>query len=471
MFRIRSTMTALMASDLCALLLSFVLAYLARLVTGGALVLENYLGLAPSLFLFLFLYASFGLYPGVMRAPHEELKSLTIATSMGFLFLSFVAFLAQQGIVYSRSIMLTSWAFSLVTLPLFRYGARRLFAGRSWWGYPVLLFALPGKGDFAQRSFREHQERGLYIAEVAPLEREEQGSGAPLPGVSLRDGLSAERALLELRRAHPKAIALVLADGLALREKQDLVMTVSRYFRQIIIQPESSWWTTHTTLHAADIPCGQAMTLRQNLLDPNRMRMKRFLDLALCLLGSAALIPLIPVLALCIRLDSKGPAFFSQWRVGQNGRRIRVYKFRTMARDAEKKLADVLAANPALQEEWARDQKLAHDPRLTRMGRFLRHTSLDELPQIFNVLKNDMSLVGPRPIVDDEIERYGEAFELYKRVKPGITGLWQVSGRNDLDYAERVNLDRYYIYNWSVWLDIYIIFRTLPALLTGRGAC
>lgn len=464
-------MTALMASDLCALLLSFVMAYLARLVTGGSLVPENYLGLLPSLVLFLVLYTAFGLYPGVPCPPHEELKRLTIATSMVFLFLSVIVFLAQQGIVYSRSIMLASWAFAVVLVPVFRFGARRVFAGRSWWGYPVLLFALPGKGKPALDSFREHLERGLYIARAVPLVQENTADASSKESIALHDRPRAEAAFAALRAAHPRAIALILADSLSQEEQQELVMMASRYFRQIIVQPETSWWTKHITLHVADIPSGLALTLRQNLLDPNRMRMKRFLDLLLCFLGSVVLIPLIPILALCIRLDSKGPVFFSQWRIGQEGRPIRVYKFRTMVIDAEQVLDNVLAHDPALQEEWLRDQKLAHDPRMTRMGRFLRHTSLDELPQIFNVLKNEMSLVGPRPIVDSEIERYGESFELYRRVKPGITGLWQVSGRNDVDYADRVELDRYYIYNWSVWLDIYILFRTFPAILTGRGAC
>ena len=141
-----------------------------------------------------------------------------------------------------------------------------------------------------------------------------------------------------------------------------------------------------------------------------------------------------------------------------------------MVADASAVLDKLPQDDPALRAEWAADQKLSRDPRLTRVGAFLRRTSLDELPQVFNVIRGEMSLVGPRPIVENEIAKYGEAYALYSRVKPGITGLCQVSGRNDTTYKERVALDQHYVYNWSVWLDIYIIVRTVPALISGRGA-
>jgi lipopolysaccharide/colanic/teichoic acid biosynthesis glycosyltransferase len=141
-----------------------------------------------------------------------------------------------------------------------------------------------------------------------------------------------------------------------------------------------------------------------------------------------------------------------------------------MVRDGDQMLQRCLAESPALRKEWEQAHKLRNDPRVIRVGHFLRRSSFDELPQLWNVLRGEMSLVGPRPIVDDEIRRYGEHFDLYKAVRPGITGLWQVSGRNDTTYAERTNLDRYYVRNWSVWLDLYILARTVRAMLLGRGA-
>ena len=154
----------------------------------------------------------------------------------------------------------------------------------------------------------------------------------------------------------------------------------------------------------------------------------------------------------------------------RDGATFTAWKFRTMVRNASEVLARHLERNPALRQEWDRSHKLRHDPRVTAAGRVLRRTSLDELPQIWNVLRGEMSVVGPRPIVADEIALYGEAYELYTRVRPGITGLWQVSGRNDLPYEKRVQLDTYYIRNWSPWLDLYILARTVAAVLMARGA-
>ena len=198
--------------------------------------------------------------------------------------------------------------------------------------------------------------------------------------------------------------------------------------------------------------------------------MKRCIDLFFCLLILPVLLPLGLILGLLIRLDSPGPVLYRQQRIGQGGRALQIYKFRTMAANADAVLEDWLARDPALREEWKRDHKLKHDPRVTRMGAFLRKTSLDELPQLINVVLGGMSMVGPRPIVSGEIEKYGEVYDEYCRVKPGITGLWQISGRNDTSYEERVAYDHYYINNWSVWMDLWILGRTVPVVLSGYGA-
>jgi undecaprenyl-phosphate galactose phosphotransferase len=165
-----------------------------------------------------------------------------------------------------------------------------------------------------------------------------------------------------------------------------------------------------------------------------------------------------------------GSAVFGHERIGKGGRRFTCYKFRTMVPDAEQALEDLIEAHPELREEWVLHHKLRDDPRVTRLGAFLRRTSLDELPQLWNVLRGDMSLVGPRPIVNDEIFRYGRAFRHYIAVKPGMTGLWQVAGRNDTGYERRVALDRMYAMRSCAGLDVRILFRTLSAVLERRGA-
>src|SRR5262249_38979935 len=154
------------------------------------------------------------------------------------------------------------------------------------------------------------------------------------------------------------------------------------------------------------------------------------------LLGAALVLPLIGLLALWIKLDSPGPAFYAQPRIGQDGKQFRAWKFRSMVRDADGILQRYLEQDPAMREEWESSHKLRNDPRITRAGSFVRRTSLDELPQLWNVLKGEMSLVGPRPIVEAEIPKYGDKFSLYTKVKSGLTGMWQISGRSDTSYSE-----------------------------------
>jgi len=180
--------------------------------------------------------------------------------------------------------------------------------------------------------------------------------------------------------------------------------------------------------------------------------------------------PVLGIIALLIWREDGHPILFAHYRVGRNGRLFRCYKFRTMLRDADQVLGRMLLADPTLRLEWERDQKLRNDPRITRIGRMLRHTSLDELPQLVNIWRGEMNFVGPRPIVVQELQRYGAYKRHYLSVKPGVTGLWQVSGRNNTTYERRVELDRRYVEHRSVWLDAMILLRTIKVVITREGA-
>lgn len=201
-----------------------------------------------------------------------------------------------------------------------------------------------------------------------------------------------------------------------------------------------------------------------------RQRLKRVLDVMICAAALPAIVPLCLVLSLLIRLDSRGNAIYRHERIGKDGKPFQLYKFRTMSEDADEQLQKYLDRNPELAEEWAQSQKLRNDPRLTRVGKFLRKTSLDELPQVLNILLGQMTLVGPRPIVAAEKVKYGRYFGEYCEVRPGLTGLWQTSGRNNTTYSQRVAYDHYYINHWSIWLDLWIMAKTVPVALSGRGA-
>ena len=209
------------------------------------------------------------------------------------------------------------------------------------------------------------------------------------------------------------------------------------------------------------------ITYEANMIDYRRQFIKRSIDIIGAILGMLITIVLTPFIALAIKIDSRGPVFFSQTRIGRNGRRFSMYKFRSMYIDAEERKKELMTQN----EMKGFMFKMEHDPRITHVGRFLRKTSLDELPQFYNVLKGDMSLVGTRPPTEDEFEQYNLRYRRRLSITPGLTGLWQVSGRSDItDFDEVVKLDLSYIDNWTLALDIKILLQTVGVVLFGRGS-
>lgn len=198
--------------------------------------------------------------------------------------------------------------------------------------------------------------------------------------------------------------------------------------------------------------------------------LKRVTDILIAAVALVFLLPILLPLAIAIRLSDGGPALFSHRRVGRDGREFYCFKFRSMVVDANERLEDLLERDPKARREWAETQKLENDPRITSFGDFLRKSSLDELPQLINILRGEMSIVGPRPIVSGEIEKYGDHFDKYCRVRPGLTGLWQISGRSDTTYDERVALDVEYVSDWSYANDLKIMVKTVPAVLLSDGA-
>ena len=208
--------------------------------------------------------------------------------------------------------------------------------------------------------------------------------------------------------------------------------------------------------------------LNRNLVPKHSMA--RVLDLSCILLALPFILAAFFIITILVMLDSEGPVFYRQARIGRYGRRFYVYKFRTMVQNADHLLQTYLAESPELRAEWLATHKLKNDPRITRVGAILRKTSLDELPQLWNILVGEMSLIGPRPIVDAEVEKYGDCFALYTQVRPGLTGLWQVSGRSDTSYEQRVELDKYYVLNRSLKLDLQILWKTVFVVLKKDGA-
>lgn len=467
------TVFAMVLTDMVALECAFWAACIMRAIALGGAQWGAYFDIATLLLLFSGLYAAAGLYPGLLLSGPDFLKRYTINTSLGFLFISMLFFLGQRGIDYSRFIFFLSWILSLITIPCFHLITRHVFKKSSWWGYPVVLMGPQKQVTLLAQQLRQMPQLGFHTQNLFFTSAEEVPSGLSTgleTGYLLPGGIEAnEKIVRDHLRTASRPLAVLALDGLSRDEQQNLFHLASRCFKRIIILPEDMVGI-RLSLSIAVFCTRLAFSLRQNLLDPYRLHMKRLLDLLIILIGLVPLVPVILLIMCAVFISDPGPVFYRQKRVGQHGQAIRVWKFRTMVKNADTVLETYLQADPKQREEWRQDHKLKQDPRITRVGHFLRKYSLDELPQLFNVLMNEMSLVGPRPIVEAEIPKYGAAYEIYTMVKPGITGLWQVSGRNNTTYGTRVTLDEYYIANWSVWQDIYIILRTIPAAIFGRGA-
>ncbi|WP_294625371.1 undecaprenyl-phosphate galactose phosphotransferase WbaP [uncultured Bilophila sp.] len=466
----------LLAADCTALFGCMLLIGLLRVAAGGEISLSEHVPLSLFLLVAPMVNAFEGLYSEIPPALPEEMRMLGISTSLAYFSIAIFLFLGR-GSLPSRTVYVWSWVFSLGLVPLIRCAVRARFSREPWWGVPTVLF---GSGQLVPRVkayLDRHLEAGLrpqarFVSAACAEWVKEGPSVAAETASSGLEKLYSRSDLETFVRLYPKTCAVVVMEKDAPSTcRQELSDLASLLFSTVIIVPEDlsegeiPFWVR--PLEIGEVLCLQ---VRQNLLDPRRLILKRGMDLLLSFVGGLLILPFFLIIGLAIKLETPGPVFFRQSRIGRDGQTIRILKFRTMVRNAEEVLEKYLAANPGLRKEWEEDQKLRHDPRITRIGTLLRRTSLDELPQLWNVLIGQMSLVGPRPIVEDEIIRYGSAFNAYKRVRPGMTGLWQVSGRNDLSYKQRVHLDRFYISNWSTWLDLLILARTLPVVLGRKGA-
>lgn len=451
------------ASDLCALVVAGMCAYLFWALPVKHQSISVYLELAPLIALFLLGYAQAGLYPGFGLGPVETLRRLSYVTAFGFLVLAAFAFaLKLPPLYYSRVTFSLALALSLLMVPVSRVLVSQLALGWRWWREPVVVI---GTGERAARAIRSIQRAGhLGYRPAAVLATDLRAVSSDLEGVPIVGGLDQAGTVA----SHGVRVALLEIDQFV---DPTVVDRMLRHFQHVVV------------LRAFDDLPVEGIQIRNLgdvvgieytnnlLLHANRVA-KRAMDVVVGGLALVVAAPVILVAATLVKLFDSGPAFFTQDRTGLDGRRIAVPKIRTMRRDAEKRLEEHLAANPALREEWQASYKLKRDPRLIPIvGRFFRRFSLDELPQLWSVLHGRMSLVGPRPFPDYHIEHFSPAFqELRRRVRPGITGLWQITVRSEGGIEQQEAHDSYYIRNWSVWLDLYILSRTIAAVASGRGA-
>jgi Undecaprenyl-phosphate galactose phosphotransferase WbaP len=406
-----------------------------------------------------------GLYPGNGIQPPEEMKRVCSGVMLGYLLSLFLLFIFRTDQTQLHAVLVLSWLASLVTVILSRWVVR-IVASRLWlWGEPVAILGSEKRLPWMVTHFRQRNRLGLVPALAicsGTCRQDPIYQGIPVIGID-------ELNLQDPRLDNIKTL-LVDATTVDFFKFSAGGHRLSRRFAHNIFISDQTWMTEVELVgHDYEGLIGLEAHNRSTLSYTQRL-FKQALEFGTSLLLLLGSLPVSLLAALAIKLDSPGPVFFRQARVGKNGRTIQILKFRTMVTGAEQALEQYLQENPDARQEWLASHKLQNDPRVTRVGAFLRKTSLDELPQLWNVFRGEMSLVGPRPITAEEIHHYGEYIEAYKAVLPGITGLWQVSGRSETTYDERVRMDVYYARNWSIWLDFYILLRTPWVVLLRHGA-
>jgi len=395
----------------------------------------------------------------------DEVRLLWKSTVLTGIAVLLILFVTKQTEAYSRIVILTWFCLCFILIPVFRIRIKNTLHKLGWGKERILIVGATDNGIKFMRAIKAEPNLGYEIAgfiddstEIKEIEGikvfrykdaiERYIQHTDIRTIAIAETNKSAREIPELiNKAHKRLNTIFYIPDI--KEIPVMGTEVRHFFREEVF----------------------ALELKNNLARPLNYVLKRATDYFISLLIFPFIMPLFLIIAILIKLTSRGPVIYSQERVGRDGKTFRCYKFRTMYVDAEKRLKALLENNPEARAEWLEKYKLSNDPRVTPLGKFLRKTSLDELPQIFNVLKGEMSLVGPRPVVKEELERYyRDNASLYCLVPPGITGLWQVSGRSNTTYEERVSLDCWYVRNWSLWLDIVIIFKTIKVVLKREGA-
>jgi Undecaprenyl-phosphate galactose phosphotransferase WbaP len=385
---------------------------------------------------------------------------------------SFFSTLAILSIIFigkietaSRTVVVLVGVLSLALFPLMRISVKRLLIASGLLKRRAIILGANENGLRAMHALTREKNLGYEV--VGFLDRNAE-PGTRLEGVKVHGGLHAVERYVTRSNVHDIVLAL---DGIETEELTSLITRLQHKASSILYFPEHAGLAViGTELHHFFHDQAFALEIKNNLARPFNRMVKITFDYAAGLILFIALAPILAVISILIRLTSDGPAILKQARIGRHGKLFKCYKFRSMRVDAEEKLRVLLETDAAAKSEWETYWKLQNDPRVTPLGRILRKYSLDELPQIVNVLKGEMSLIGPRPYLPRESEFLKNYDQLIHIVAPGITGLWQVSGRSDTSYQYRLTLDAWYVRNWNLWLDIIILLRTIKTIWKREGA-
>ena len=466
----------LMLSDLLGVMISFGIGFLWVEAYGWIIVnysgfinLRSFITYWPYLPVFIIIFQIFGLYPGISLAPSEELRRFAVGSVM-----------AYGGIILSRIIDNHYWdsvnAAFAISIFFSAFVLLALRSGTHWFlrkigikGIPAVIYGCGNTAklfiDRAQNSAKVGYVPALILDNETPgmAERPSEYKGVPI----IHD-IDIGPEIVKRYNIKMAIVAMDEQDADKDKRKRLLIHSASAFRYHVIIPDFFDSTSIWMSVRDFDGLLGFVTSIKLDM--PWNLGIKRFIDVFLVIVGGIIILPALLLVALLIKLTSSGPVLYRHERLGKNGKPFYALKFRSMASNANERLERLLESNPELRKEWEENRKLKNDPRVTRFGKFLRRTSIDEFPQLINILKGEMSLVGPRPITEDEVAKYGKNFAWVFSVRPGLTGLWQVSGRSEKDYAARVSYDTYYLQSWSVWLDIWVIYKTFGAVAQGKGA-
>ncbi len=456
----------LLLSDLIVILGSF---YLAAQIRRG---LIPYLGgvvfwpvYEPLVFLGMgyvaLLFYFNDLYPGYGRTAVKEIEKTSKLLTMVFLFLGGTTYFLNAYEQFPRSIFILAWIICLVFLPLLRFFIRNRILKYSWYGIPVLFVTDGTESNSTLTALQNCRRMGWNPFGILSLDNDFQVLDNLFIPI-----ISSWKTFLDIKKKHGINIAIFSA-----KPNQDntrCLRQISEEFKIVtLVIPYynlGSLWVT-----PRDLEGSLGLEVTYHLLDGLPKNIKRIIDVLGSILLIFILSPLLFVISLLIVIESSRPIFFQQERLGMNYKNFSVLKFRSMVNNAEEELKTFFENNPDARIEYNKYHKLSDDSRITKVGKILRKYSLDELPQLLNVLRGDMSLIGPRAYMPSELDEIGEYTEIILRVRPGMTGWWQVMGRHTTTFQARLKMDEYYISNWSLWMDLYISYKTFWVVIQGTG--
>lgn len=420
----------------------------------------------------LVVFYAIGLYPGIMANPANEVKKICLSSifCFGGICISIlfnnpehtISLILKQNILKdSRKIavvisFILAIPFSTILVPGNREIARHFFSKFKWWGVPCVIYCTGNSGEVVINRLLSRKSLGYKPSLIIDSKADKYSEYNNIPVFP-----DTKEILAAVKKLNIKVAIVCDYNG--------NMNPIASYYRYTVICPKNQAELS-SSLQLRDLGGILAFSATHELTRKYNLFLKRLIDIFLILVSSPLVVPLMLILGIGVKISSPGPVFYGHKRMGKNGKTIKCWKFRSMVQDSQEILERILKTDPVRAKEWKKDRKFTDDPRITKFGKFLRKTSLDELPQLFNILKGDMSFVGPRPVTKDEIEQYYGSAEYILSVTPGLSGMWQISGRSDTGYEERINLDTYYIQNWSIWLDIWILIKTVWVVLNRKGA-